>query len=216
MGCVVSCRDIGETRRSLFWKGCPSCLDLSPPIVRISPQLLLANVNNSSHAAPSGTSSGNAPAWCCGCTAQPLLSHGEAAAQVGLHPDSVRHWRRRWAQGDFCLHDELGRGRHPRFSPAGPRVGQGRRLRTGGRNQATLEPAVAGRCDRTRTEGVGATDQSQHGLADLRHRRHQALAVQALDLPATRCLLRKPADAGPVCGPLAGQAPGPQGPHPQR
>ena len=48
---------------------------------------------------------------------QPLLSHVEAASQVGLHPDSVRHWRQRWATGDFCLHDEPGRGRHPRFSP---------------------------------------------------------------------------------------------------
>ena len=69
---------------------------------------------------------------------QPLLSHGEAAAHVGLHPDSVRHWRQRWAKGDFCLHDEPGRGCHPRFSPAGPCVGQGGRLRTGGRNQTAL------------------------------------------------------------------------------
>src|SRR5918996_913610 len=40
--------------------------------------------------------------------AQPRLSHVEAATQVGLHPDSVRHWRQRWAKGDFGLHDEPG------------------------------------------------------------------------------------------------------------
>ena len=51
---------------------------------------------------------------------QPLLSHVEAASQVSLHPDSVRHWQQRWAPGDFCLDDEPGRGRHPRFSPLDP------------------------------------------------------------------------------------------------
>jgi hypothetical protein len=40
------------------------------------------------------------------------LSYVEAATHVGLHPDSVRHWRQRWATGDFCLRDEPGRGRH--------------------------------------------------------------------------------------------------------
>jgi hypothetical protein len=60
--------------------------------------------------------------------AQPCLSYGEAAARVGLHPDSVRHWRQRWAKGDFSLHDELGRGRHPRFSPSGPCASQSRGL----------------------------------------------------------------------------------------
>jgi hypothetical protein len=28
-----------------------------------------------------------------------------------LHPNSVRLWRRRWAEGDFTLEDEPGRGR---------------------------------------------------------------------------------------------------------
>ncbi len=53
-----------------------------------------------------------------------LLPNVEAATQVGLHPDSVRHWRKRWAKGDFSLEDLSGRGRKPRFSPTGPRAGQ--------------------------------------------------------------------------------------------
>jgi hypothetical protein len=48
---------------------------------------------------------------------QPLLSNPEAAARVQLHPNSVRLWRRRWAEGDFTLEDEPGRGRPPLFSP---------------------------------------------------------------------------------------------------
>jgi len=50
---------------------------------------------------------------------QPHLSNVAAGDQVGLHPDSVRYWRRRWAQGDFALDDRPGRGRKPVFSPLG-------------------------------------------------------------------------------------------------
>jgi hypothetical protein len=50
---------------------------------------------------------------------QPLLSNIEAGRWAQLHPDSVRHWRRRWSQGDFSLEDEPGRGRHAVFSPSG-------------------------------------------------------------------------------------------------
>jgi hypothetical protein len=50
---------------------------------------------------------------------QPALSNVEAGQQVDLHPDSVRHWRRRWAAGDFALEDTTGRGAKPRFSPLG-------------------------------------------------------------------------------------------------
>jgi len=56
---------------------------------------------------------------------QPLVSNIAAATQVQLHPCSVQRWRRRWAQGDFCLADKPGRGRKADFSPSGPRPGQG-------------------------------------------------------------------------------------------
>jgi len=58
----------------------------------------------------------------------PRLSNVEAGGRVGLHPDSARHWRRRWAQGDFALGDLPGRGRKPTFSPPGRGRHQGHRL----------------------------------------------------------------------------------------
>lgn len=48
----------------------------------------------------------------------PALSNVAAGAVVDLHPNSVRLWRRRWAQGDFSLADQVGRGRKPDFSPS--------------------------------------------------------------------------------------------------
>ena len=59
---------------------------------------------------------------------QPLLSNVEAGRWAQLHPDSVRHWRRRWAQGDFSLEDEAGRGRKAGFSPSGSRCGESPRV----------------------------------------------------------------------------------------
>ena len=50
---------------------------------------------------------------------QPFLSNPQAGAQVQLHPNSVRLWRRRWADGHFSVEDETGRGCKPRFSPSG-------------------------------------------------------------------------------------------------
>lgn len=51
--------------------------------------------------------------------ADPLLSNTRAAAEVHLHPNAVRYWRRRWAGGEFGLADAPGRGRKSEFSPAG-------------------------------------------------------------------------------------------------
>lgn len=51
---------------------------------------------------------------------RPALSNVEAGRQVQLHPNAVRRWRRRWAQGQFDLTDQPGRGRKPTFSPSGP------------------------------------------------------------------------------------------------
>jgi len=60
--------------------------------------------------------------------ANPLLSNVQAAAEVRLHPNAVRYWRRRWAQEVFCLEDQAGRGRKARFSPSGPRPRQSGRV----------------------------------------------------------------------------------------
>jgi len=59
---------------------------------------------------------------------QPLVSNGEAAAQGHLPPNSVRLWRRRWANGAFSLDDASGRGPKPRFSPSGRSGGQSDRV----------------------------------------------------------------------------------------
>ena len=56
--------------------------------------------------------------------ADPRRSNVQAAAEVHLHPNAVRAWRRRWARGQFVLDDTPGRGRKARFSPSGPRAGQ--------------------------------------------------------------------------------------------
>jgi hypothetical protein len=58
----------------------------------------------------------------------PAISNVAARTVVELHPNSVRLWRRRWAQGDFSLADQAGRGRKPDFSPSRPGRGQGHRL----------------------------------------------------------------------------------------
>jgi hypothetical protein len=50
----------------------------------------------------------------------PLLSNTAAATAVALHPNSVRLWRQRWAQGNFSLDDQGGRGRKASFSPSRP------------------------------------------------------------------------------------------------
>ena len=52
---------------------------------------------------------------------EPTLSNVAAGLEVGLHANSVRLWRQRWAKGIFDLEDQPGRGRKPSFSPSGPR-----------------------------------------------------------------------------------------------
>ena len=47
----------------------------------------------------------------------PALSNVAAAARLDLHPNSIRLWRQRWAEGNFTLEDAPGRGRKPVFSP---------------------------------------------------------------------------------------------------
>jgi Homeodomain-like domain-containing protein len=60
--------------------------------------------------------------------ADSVLSNSRAAAEVHLHPNAVRYWRRRWALGEFCLADAPGRGRKSGFSPSGAGAGQSRGL----------------------------------------------------------------------------------------
>jgi hypothetical protein len=60
--------------------------------------------------------------------ADPLLFKVRAAAEVHLHPNAVRDWRRRWALGEFGLAEAPGRGRKSGFSPAGAGAGQSRGL----------------------------------------------------------------------------------------
>jgi len=47
----------------------------------------------------------------------PCISNVEAAARLDLHPNCVRRWRQRWAQGQFTLEGAPGRGRKPTFPP---------------------------------------------------------------------------------------------------
>jgi DNA-directed RNA polymerase specialized sigma24 family protein len=47
----------------------------------------------------------------------PALSNVQAAAQLDLHPNSIRLWRQRWAKGNFTFQDAPGRGRKHAFSP---------------------------------------------------------------------------------------------------
>ena len=55
------------------------------------------------------------------CHENPSLRNEEAAQAVGLSIRQVQRWRSRWANGDFSINDQPGRGRKPTFSPARPR-----------------------------------------------------------------------------------------------
>jgi hypothetical protein len=108
---------------------------------------------------------------------QPLMSNTEAAVCVDMHPNSVRLWRRRWANGHFVLEDESGRGPQPRFSPSGSRGGQSHRMRGGVRDRQAVESPIAGRFDGTCLSDAGPAYQLQHGLADAPRRCPQTLAL---------------------------------------
>ncbi|MGL6074963.1 MAG: helix-turn-helix domain-containing protein [Fimbriiglobus sp.] len=62
----------------------------------------------------------------------PTLSNAEAARQVGLSERQVRRWRHRWANGEFTISDQEGRGRKADFSPLGSRDGHRYGLPNGG------------------------------------------------------------------------------------
>ncbi len=56
---------------------------------------------------------------------QPHLSTPALARQVGVHEQTARKWRKRWATEGFTLEDHPRPGRKPGFSPCGGRFGQG-------------------------------------------------------------------------------------------
>ncbi len=49
----------------------------------------------------------------------PSLRSVEAANEVGMHVQSVRKWRKRWAREGFSLEDKARSGRPRSFSPSG-------------------------------------------------------------------------------------------------
>ena len=48
---------------------------------------------------------------------QPDMNNDKAAKEVGLSARQVQRWRSRWADGDFSIEDQPGRGRKPVFPP---------------------------------------------------------------------------------------------------
>jgi transposase len=48
---------------------------------------------------------------------QPEMSSPEAGRRLGLHEQSVRHWRKRWCGEGLVLEDRPRSGRPPKFSP---------------------------------------------------------------------------------------------------
>ena len=47
----------------------------------------------------------------------PDISHETLAGEVGMHPNTVKKWRKRWVAQGFTLLDQPRSGRPPRFSP---------------------------------------------------------------------------------------------------
>ena len=59
----------------------------------------------------------------------PAISNPEAGRRLGVHENTVRYWRKRWAGEGFSLDDRPRSGRPPSFSPQATRGHQGRGLR---------------------------------------------------------------------------------------
>jgi hypothetical protein len=59
---------------------------------------------------------------------EPTISNPEAGEQLGIHENTVRYWRQRWATEGFVLEDRPRPGRPPKFSPSGDCGDQGDRL----------------------------------------------------------------------------------------
>jgi hypothetical protein len=64
-----------------------------------------------------------------GClAAEPSLSTPELARRVGVHVQTARKWRKRWATEGFTLDDHPRSGHPPRFSPSAGHPRQGGRV----------------------------------------------------------------------------------------
>ena len=124
------------------------------------------------HQQPSCPTSMPPPAWTS--TPTPSASGGSAGPQ-----------------GDFTLEDEPGRGPQARFFPLWIRPSSRPSPVTWSPAPVTLEPPVHQPTWPSGPRRAGQADQPQHRLADPRRRRHQALAVRALDLPPRPPLLRE-------------------------
>jgi hypothetical protein len=61
---------------------------------------------------------------------EPAMTNPEAGRRLGLHQNSIRYWRKRWAREGFSLEDRPRSGRPRVFSPPSGRLDQGRCLRT--------------------------------------------------------------------------------------
>jgi hypothetical protein len=114
----------------------------------------------------------------------PSISHEEAAEIVGLSARQVQRWRRRWVGGDFSIEDDHGRGKKPTFSPGRSRRSHRDGVRGRRRNRTADQSTVGSRLGRPSAKSVGQADQREHGVANTARRRHQAVAVRALDLSA--------------------------------
>jgi predicted ArsR family transcriptional regulator len=59
---------------------------------------------------------------------EPTISNPGAGRQLGIHENTVRYWRQRWATEGCTLEDRPRSGRPSKFSPSGDRGDQGDRL----------------------------------------------------------------------------------------